>query len=118
MTTKQEIIDLIETDTNDGGCWVDFFCHGGTYCFTNEAACNKVIQMLKDLKPRVKKLEWNRERFDYMSNDDIYTIQESLFMPGAYTINILSGYYKSPTQAQEACQKHYEQTILGALEDE
>jgi hypothetical protein len=74
MTTKQEIIDFLNSPANQ---FMDFNVK------------HHLIQMLKDLKPKVKKLE---------------------------LANFVD--FKSLTQDIETFKKHHEQTILGALEDE
>lgn len=84
MTTKQEIIDFIENKLH-----VMKVTKVGDMVVASKFASKELIQMIKELKPTVKKLELG---------------------------NFVD--FKNLTQDIETFKKHYEQTILGALEDE
>jgi len=106
MITKQEIIDYIEDNLTGGDDAI--------------IAVETAIQMIKDLKPRVKKLEWTSSNSTslcgkyYWDDIDGYVSDYSRYDGET---NYL-GLFDYVSQAQEACQKHYEETILGKLEDE
>ena len=113
MTTKQEIIDYIEYN----------LAGGDDDAFT---AVETAIQMIKDLKPRVKKLEFDlrvRQPDGWVCNPFLtvlYSIDYdgiSLFVAYVYS-NAKIGEYRTKEEAENACQEHYEENILRALEDE
>ncbi len=103
MTTKQKIIDYIERNIPRE--------------FYDEKLA--IIRAIKDLKPSVKKMGWVKMGNSLVSTgvDEEYVI-DSLSKSNLVVINKLSGYFKDIEQAQEACQNHYEESILGSVEYE
>jgi hypothetical protein len=108
MTTKKEIIDFID----------DGHVDGREYYFSDEDYY-KLIQMIKYLKPRVKKIEWEYsncvhygERYIGNGYRIVYRNKKyDAYYPYRHT-------YDTLTEAKQVCQKHYEETILGALEND
>jgi hypothetical protein len=98
--SKQEIIDYIKKHFEDNDI---------------------LIKMIKDLKPKVKKLEWRtvsdeREGYRIVCKAKDYTIHTN---GKQYFYRFFSDiYYNTLEEAKDACQKHYEETILNALEQE
>jgi hypothetical protein len=131
MKTKQEIIDYIIENLayyND---------HTNPEFYPVEKD-DKLIQMIEDLKPVVKKLPWKYNEIklpgttldQYITNEYVithftdeddswmatykpYDENVDLEIPRDGYIGCMRGTLK---QAQEACQKHYEESILGAIE--
>lgn len=108
MTTKQDIIDRLDHSRMDMN---DFLT---------------IKQMIKDLKPRVKKLSW---RDNSSTDEDHFWVEEYIAEVSESMKYVITNYksqwetshedsmlYYELEYAKEACQKHYEETILESIE--
>lgn len=112
MTTKQDIINHA----------YEFWENG---CKTSDF--NWLLETIEELKPKVKKREWKWNKNCSMTLCKQYYIYETDRYYKAIYIHVHDlyetdhddiGLFDTEYQAQEACQKHYEESILQAIDYE
>jgi hypothetical protein len=119
MTTKQEIIDTLNllksyitvNYSEDKDIDPKYIC----------IQLRDLINAINDYKPKVKPLKWRESQFGLISEDGYYSIIK--LNTGSLEYRISHDMQELPNNphytlesAMAACQHHYEQDILKALE--